>query len=306
MYESTPKKFYEAYSMYSSGRDYVSPQSEFHICRYCNSTNSTFKNKAHFLPEFTGNKTIFSFNECDECNTKFSLYETNLNAFGGFKNSFVPIKGKKKYPKFKSNDGRFTNQFDGNGIVSKIIGKTDILKLENNVLKIKTETQTFTPLYVYKAIVKFALSMLKAEDIYKFTKTFEWIRLPEKMYDDNLTPLILIYNESRPPLLKPLAILCKRKNIEINAPEFSFIFGFGFHRLQIFLPFNSADEEQLSKEKIIFPLNFHSVTRKEINSGKWSFAHFDMNFLNKARLTDNFKLNVTPRENDSTTQKRQQ
>ncbi|OAZ04120.1 hypothetical protein [Flavobacterium succinicans] len=294
IYDASPEKFYEIYEIISSSVDYISPKDEFHICRYCTLTNPTFKSKAHFLPEFMGNKTLFSFNECDGCNRKFGLYETNLSAFSGIKNSFVPIKGKKKYPKFKSNDGKFTNQvYDGNKVITKVEGDTDFMKLENGTLHIKAETQTFTPLYVYKALVKFALSMLKKEEVFKFKKTFDWIGEAEKKYDDNLTPLLLIHNESRPPLIQPIAILSKRKNSEINSPEFTFILAFGFHRLQIFLPFNSSDEKLLNNEKTILPLNFHFVTQKEKNKGNWGFGHFDMNSLKKVRLTDDFKLNFT-------------
>lgn len=297
IYEATPEKFYEIYELENSNLHYISPKDEFRICRYCKSPNPTFRSKAHLLPEFIGNKTAFCFNECDKCNTKFGLYETNLSAYRGVKNSFVPIKGKKKYPKFKSNDGKFSNQFqDNNKVVSQVKGDTDFMKLENGVLNIKAETQTFTPLYVYKALVKFALSMLKKEDTIKFQKAFEWIKEPNKKNDDNPIPLLLIHNESRPPIVKPIAILSKRKNNEVDSPEFTFILAYGFHRLQIFLPFNYNDEQYLDKEKIILPLNFHFVTQKQKDTGKWGFGHFDMNSLNKARLTDNFKLNFTPSE----------
>lgn len=39
-----------------------------------------FKSRAHLIPEFTGNKEVFYYNECDDCNNKFGLYETHLSA----------------------------------------------------------------------------------------------------------------------------------------------------------------------------------------------------------------------------------
>ncbi|MCO6175482.1 HNH endonuclease [Flavobacterium sp. NRK F10] len=292
IYEAFPEKFYEVYKTVNSMIDYVSPKEEFHICRYCNSQNATFKSKAHLLPEFTGNKTIFTHNECDDCNHKFGLYETNLSAFSGIKNSFLPIKGKKKYPKFKSNDSKFSIQFqDNNKVIAKIEETNDSLKIKNGSIEINTETQTFIPLYVFKSLVKFAISFMPKEDLKKFKTTLEWLSNPNKKVDTNQFPLLLIHNESRPPITKPIAILSKRKSKTYNSPEFVFIFGFGFHRLQIFLPFNTSDNDIIKNGKIILPLNYHFVTQKEKNKKEWSFGHFDMNSLNKVRLNDNFKLN---------------
>lgn len=301
IYEVFPEKFYKVYDLENSSINYSTPKEEYRICRYCNLTNQTFKSVAHFLPEFMGNKTLFSYNECDKCNSKFGLYETNINAFSGVKNTFIPIKGKKKYPKFKSNDGNFTSQIiDGKKVELRVDGNMDFLKIENGILNIKAQTQTFTPLYVYKGLVKFGLSLLKKEDIYKFEKAIKWLGEPAEKIDDNVIPLLLIYNESRPPLIKPIAILSKRKNNEVNSPEFSLNIAFGFHRIQIFLPFNSDDNHLVNNEKIILPLNFHFLTQKEKNQGKWGFTHFDMNFLNKSRLFDDFKLNFKNSEDKNT------
>ncbi|TPD69911.1 HNH endonuclease [Flavobacterium microcysteis] len=290
VYVIDPEEFYETYEISNSMLDYVSPKDEFHICRYCSSPNAKFKSKAHLLPEFTGNKTLFCYNECDDCNKKFGLYETNLSAFSGIKNTFLPIKGKNKYPKFKSKSGDFSVQFQNdNKVIAKVDGNLECMKLENGILNIKATTQTFIPLYVYKALTKFALSMVEKSELHKFRKTVEWINEPEKKFDDNFIPLLLIHNESRPPIIKPIAFLAKRK-IPCDSPQYTFIFGFGFHRLQIFLPFNSSDE-QLKSEKIILPLNFHFVTQKVKNKGEWGFGHMDMNSLNRSQLTDDFKLN---------------
>jgi hypothetical protein len=289
-YELDPDEFYRIYDITNSMLNYISPKDEYRICRYCSLPNAKFKSKAHLLPEFTGNRTLFCHNECDECNKKFGLYETNLSAFSGIKNTFLPIKGKNKYPKFKSKNGDFSTQFqDGNKVIAKVDGNLECMKLENGVLNIKATTQTFIPLYVYKALTKFALSMMEKDELQKFNKTLDWINNPLRKFDDNTIPLLLIHNESRPPITQPIAILAKRK-IECNSPEYSFIFGFGFHRLQIFLPFNSSDEK-LKPEEIILPLNFHFVTQKVKNEGKWGFGHMDMNSLYKAQLTDDFKLN---------------
>lgn len=296
IYDAHPESFYDVYELHNSSINYIFPKEEFRICRYCTNTSTTkFKSKAHLLPEFTGNKDLFCYNECDDCNKKFGLYETNLSAFSGIKNTFVPIKGKKKYPKFKDDFTKFSSQFqEGNKVIANATDETSFMKFENGVLNIESVTQPFVPLYVYKALVKFAISMMKKEELFKFKKTLEWLNEP-KAKIDNFIPLLLIHNEGRPPIIKPIAILAKRK-LEINAPEFSFIFAFGFHRLQIFIPFNINDEK-LKSDEIILPLNFEFVLQKQSNTAKWGFGHFDMNSLRKIRLNDNFKLNFKPSPN---------
>src|SRR5437868_6921115 len=48
-------------------------------CRFCGVTGpKCFKKVAHTLPEFLGNKGIFSNDECDACNALFSIYEGAL------------------------------------------------------------------------------------------------------------------------------------------------------------------------------------------------------------------------------------
>ncbi|MCG2611825.1 hypothetical protein LZZ90_09945 [Flavobacterium sp. SM15] len=288
-------EFYETYEIQTSILNYTTPEKEFRVCRYCNSPNSTFKSRAHLIPEFTGNKDSFCFNECDACNNKFGIYETHLSAFSGIKNTFIPIKGKKNFPKFK--DKNITTQFVGeNRVVAKVETDANNMSLENGVLTVKASTQSFIPLYVYKALTKFGLSMLSSDDIWKFEKAIDWLSVPDKKFDDNNLPLLLIHNEGRPPILKPLAFLAKRKQ-DVNSPEFTFILAYGFHRLQIFLPFNSNDQNLNSE--VFLPLNFDFVTQKMKNKPQWGFGHFEMNWLEKVRLDDNFKINFKPSENNA-------
>src|SRR5260221_3955200 len=50
------------------------------VCRFCKreSSSTTFKSDAHLIPEMMGNKLLFSFYECDKCNSIFSTYENEL------------------------------------------------------------------------------------------------------------------------------------------------------------------------------------------------------------------------------------
>lgn len=297
-YDIDQESFYEIYEFHNSISKYKTSENEYRICRYCgNNSLKKFNSKAHLLPEFIGNKTIFSYNECDDCNKKFGLYETNLSAFSGIKNSFLPIKGKKKYPKFKDFKNNLSVEYQKDEKDGKVVLRSekdsDSINLKNGFLNIKSVTQSFVPLYVQKSLVKFAISLIAKEELDNLTDTIDWINTPTLKKENNI-PLLLIYNEVRPPLKKPIAFVAKRKK-DCNSPEFSFILCFGFHRIQIFIPFNSKDKN-MNKNEIRLPLNFDFVLQKEKNKGDWAFVDFDMNDLGKRKLTDNFSLKFVKSE----------
>ena len=297
--------FHKIYEVVNTSIDYSSPVDEHFVCRYCNETDSKkFRSIAHLLPEFTGNKEIFCYNECDDCNAKFGLYETNLNAFCGIKNTFIPIKGKKKFQKFRDEKSKFTTQFkEGNKVEMNLESNNkNFITYDNGKLNIQSTTQSFIPLYVYKSLIKFAISMIDKKDLNKFSKVIEWLSTPTKIHgeDENIMSLQLLHNESRPPLIKPVATLMKRKSdyLKNNIPEFTFIFAFGFHRFQIFLPYNSDDLNLLSKESIILPVHCQLFAQVQANSNKGAFKHYDMNMLEKRNIKDDFKVNIKPIKGD--------
>lgn len=66
-------------------------------CVFCHkhSPEVTFKEKTHAIPEFFGNKSIFTLNECDDCNQKFSHCEESVANLFHLYRSLRSIKGKK-------------------------------------------------------------------------------------------------------------------------------------------------------------------------------------------------------------------
>jgi len=52
------------------------------FCRFCHTEDpKLFRHTSHLFPEFLGNKRIISLDECDLCNSKFKIYDSNLAAF---------------------------------------------------------------------------------------------------------------------------------------------------------------------------------------------------------------------------------
>ena len=76
---------------------------EYRTCRFCGKGDgqTSFRMKAHVVPEFMGNKHYFSYFECDSCNQYFSKLEDSLYNYAGILNTLSTLKGKRGYSKFK-------------------------------------------------------------------------------------------------------------------------------------------------------------------------------------------------------------
>src|SRR3990167_5267131 len=97
-------------------------------CRFCGAENSLlFRQVAHLVPEALGNRWIFSNDECDNCNQKYSLYEDSLaNAVGSLL-TFGGTVG-------KGGKVRQTGRSAGNIVLSheRVAGKRGLRIIERN------------------------------------------------------------------------------------------------------------------------------------------------------------------------------
>jgi len=129
------------------------------VCRFCGKDdNNSFKKKAHTVPQTLGNKFLLSFDECDDCNSLFGEYETHLTNF------FEPIRAifsNGILRKFKSPRERIIvepfPQIPGGRLISD---KSDNYKLTQNQQEIHMKTNSYVPIYVYRALLKIALSLI--------------------------------------------------------------------------------------------------------------------------------------------------
>jgi len=150
------------------------------VCRFCKktiATGATFKKEAHAISESLGNKTIILNEECDACNEYFSQnVENNIFTYLKILVSFFGIKNKNnKISKIKGKNFEYINTGDNN-IVLKFFEEDDEATKElpaSIPLKLyeKINKQSF-----YKALCKFALSIIDSKNISQFDETIEWIR----------------------------------------------------------------------------------------------------------------------------------
>lgn len=279
-------KFPEFYEMNINSENYVCNKNEYHICRFCGEKDhSLFSSIAHVVPEFTGNKQLKYFSECDKCNNKFSRYERDLSIFGGIKNTISGVKGK-KYPKHIDKENSFKLTRTINELHLYLDKQTEAFKTENNRFTIESSTQKFKPRFVLKALVKIALSLMEYDELYKFKKTIEWLSTPEDSFTTQNHPMFILYEKEQVvPIPRPASMLMKKKKYH-NSPEYAFIFFYSFWAYQIFIPFNSADEK-LDYDDIRLPLSQLVITDRVNKEVK--FNHYFMTKLENVTLNDHFE-----------------
>ena len=200
-------------------------------CRFCNrDSTTTFKMKAHVIPEFMGNKVLMSNFECDECNSIFSKYETALSDYGGIMNTLSLLKGKKGVPKFKSKNEKLRVKFNSNenqlnvkamamnvplGTARKDWAqyvKDFKISEDNKTITFKTNKPTYIPRHVLNALVKIGFSFLHPTNLFKFEKTRKWLinEINDNSIDNH--PLFHIYKRHGKFLRSPVVILARKKN----------------------------------------------------------------------------------------------
>jgi CDGSH-type Zn-finger protein len=86
------ESFHKTYEMTTNTKNYKVPVEGFQKCRFCGEENpQEFNDKAHVIAEFTGNKDLIYFSECDNCNNTFSKYERDLSIFAGLYNTMSSL-----------------------------------------------------------------------------------------------------------------------------------------------------------------------------------------------------------------------
>src|SRR5690606_4899505 len=151
--------FFEKYNVTNHGTTNIRPHSiklqprKARKCRFCGRSypETTFKNAAHSIPHFLGNRYLLNDFECDKCNDIFSKYETSLGDYLLLKRVFNGTKGKRGIPKVESFDKTEIISND-DGIIS-VVGKN--LNSSKNGIINKSKT-TYIPIHIYKTFVKLA------------------------------------------------------------------------------------------------------------------------------------------------------
>lgn len=221
-------------------------------CRFCE-TASSFQKRAHTFPEALGNKWVFSADECDSCNEKFSLYEDALISCVGALLTLGGTKG-------KGNKVRQTGRTSGDSVIGRRPGSerpqifmtsrgrnwddrlsidpvTGLIRLAHPIPPVQ-----FKPRHAYKALVKMAVALMPADELANYNQLRSWLLdVNDSAVLSDLEVAISFGSlGNAPPLV--CGTLLRRRDCADMAPHILFILCAGSVCLQISLTSDRMDD----------------------------------------------------------------
>jgi hypothetical protein len=276
-------------------------------CKFCSKTTSetTFNNVPHIIPELLGKNNFTSNEECDNCNELFGRCETDLANYISPYQTLIGQKTKKKIPIFQGRKDENQNStmiksVNGNPHFNFGNNLSDFnYDYQNNQLNVTLKKKKFVPINVYKGLVKIGLSLCPKRELESYRKTIKWLSQKEDNIDKIIydIPLLLFRTRfSNKYYSKPSASLFKRKaGISENTyrPNLCLIVYSGILVFQIFIPFCKETENINPSEykfqydlfpAFIFDLDFQKDQEKiEIDLNNLPVTKYDMNFYGQVK-----------------------
>jgi hypothetical protein len=226
-------------------------------CRFCKKEEPevTFTEDTHLIPELLGNHYLYSQFECDSCNHLFDKCEDSLGKFLDGVNTLSQVKGKRGIPTTKAtakkivegNEAeqqilRIEDSGDGMEIVvdseSNLVEVNDALKQ----LKVTIPGKSFTPVLLFRALVKVGYSLLEEKDLPQFEELREWlVNLSNDEENSRLSKFLLIHILVPGADYPPSVILFRKKIGEEKRPDLVMMLLFKNQIFQFALPFSAMD-----------------------------------------------------------------
>lgn len=226
-------------------------------CRFCGRTKeegATFRKKAHALSNLIGNRLLFSYYECDDCNQKFSYYENDFAEYFKPYHALLGVKGKNGIPTYRqylSHIGAVDNHIDISIFEEDPTIKYSIDERNNNFTI--SCRRSYIPLNVYKALTKMALTILPEKDITHFNRTLDFLYNLSAKANHPLPILIQQYGGGNNVFDFVSAFVLKRKeNAEDNVPAYMFVLAYNNFCFQVPLIYCDLDNHLVGK-RIIMP-----------------------------------------------------
>lgn len=230
------------------------------VCRFCgrDTTQTTFDNVSHAIPESLGNKTIICLDECDNCNRDFSnQIENHLDKITLPYRTINFLKGKKKVPKYKTLDEKLRIEtINREKKEFKVEARVDSdfidMNEETKTITINYDLQSHIPSAAYKALVKMALSVIPESELENFNICKQWI-LEKDHSKDLMSPLkvLMTFVPGINPFKKTIVFLFKQNHEDEKYPCYMFVIAFGNVMYQIVVPSDKEITQSHSNKTLL-------------------------------------------------------
>jgi len=235
--------------------------SKTNTCRFCGKSypDVYFKSDAHTIPEFMGNKSLFSEYECDTCNKKhFNLFENEManymlphNVLSGTKskNNKISKYNLKKQPKIIYGTEKI--------LISNVLDSV-VEEAKEDSLEINVKLPSFIPEFIYRCLIKIGLSIVPEKKLVVYKNTISWLMNLSSV--SNLKPFMLF--SMYPFHIQTNEIECtilERKDYcEKNLPHAIIFLSYNNFAFQTCIPYSSKEKIGVNLKAIpfIFPMTF--------------------------------------------------
>ena len=220
-------------------------------CRFCgNDDRQKFRTRAHAFPEALGNKWVFSADECDDCNARFSVYEDALIKAVGPLLTLGGTKGKRGVRQTgRSHNNMFLRHTVDAGqrrLSIRAEGDfSDVMKSAPRTghirLNIPIVGDHFVPRLAFKALCKSAVGLLPTDELPHVRGLVAWLAEPDREPAfENLGVGISFASVGNAPPLVAGALL-RRPDDTAPLPCLIYVFVAGSVCLQIQVPTDRLD-----------------------------------------------------------------
>lgn len=262
------------------------------ICRYCGCRDlAFFRELAHTFPEALGNKWVFSLDECDSCNRRFSIYET---ALGASISPFLTLGGVKG----KHNQIRQTGRSKGRSVIArrqqndrpKISMVVNDAELKDHVLidpingRMNLVTPVaavpFKPRHAYKALVKMGIALLPNMELANYARLRGWLLDVNDNEDFAYLDVAMSFASIANSPALAAGTLLRRINAKDPIPHILFIFSAGSICLQIELMSDHMEDHLPPLPMGTINIKWTNVVADELGQNAIRFEYGDPVHLN--------------------------
>ena len=227
-------------------------------CRFClkSSPEVTFSKKAHAISNLLGNDEIFSIDECDTCNEFFGIsFEDDLSKYLGGMRTLSQMNGKNGIPSYKTKQKLSRIDVGADGVKMISTDGDEIIQIDEstNSVAIKIQKQAYSPLGVYRAFVKMALSIAPVELLSSLNMTRQWLLDITLVGYPYFRPFMIeTFIPGPGPLKNNVFVMLLRRSGDENMPALVFWLSVSNYCFQIPVPCPVFDQN-LAGKTVLFP-----------------------------------------------------
>lgn len=223
-------------------------------CRFCGKSfpEVSFQSEAHTIPEFLGNKKLFSKFECDNCNKDyFNKFETEMANFMLPSNTIIGAKGKKnKIPKYNLKGQPLIN-FEPDKIYVSGVSDSNLIHSGNSI-EFPIKLPSFIPEYIFRCLIKIGLSILPENKLSNYKDTITWLMNIEAQ--SNVQPFMIfsIYPYNLQLKEFTCTIFERKEDCTKNIPHAILCISFKNFAFQTLIPYSLKERLDVNLKAVPF------------------------------------------------------